>query len=133
MADVQDGGQGGVKGLQAEMFGQLDDASDQCLTLFRRFPFMARQRVGLVDNADSPVPDARQMAREGRVHCGLRRWSRSRSSVSKTSRHRRDHKVAKAKGGYDYLLEFVTRNVSHYQSVTEGSLERVIGTEKYLS
>ncbi len=36
-----------------------------------------------------------------------------------------------ATGGYDYLLKFVTRNVSHYQSVIEGLLERDIGIEKY--
>jgi Transcriptional regulators len=38
-----------------------------------------------------------------------------------------------ATGGYDYLLKFVTRNVSHYQSVMEGLLERNIGIEKYFS
>ncbi|CAN7765611.1 Lrp/AsnC family transcriptional regulator [Caballeronia sp. LjRoot29] len=38
-----------------------------------------------------------------------------------------------ATGGYDYLLKFVTRNVSHYQSVMEGLLERDIGIEKYFS
>ena len=38
-----------------------------------------------------------------------------------------------ATGGYDYLLKFVTRNVSHYQSVKEGLLERDIGIEKYFS
>jgi hypothetical protein len=38
-----------------------------------------------------------------------------------------------ATGGYDYLLKFVTRNVSHYQSAMEGLLERDIGIEKYFS
>lgn len=38
-----------------------------------------------------------------------------------------------ATGGYDYLLKFVTRNVSHYQSVMEGLLERDIGIENYFS
>ncbi|MGT2477663.1 Lrp/AsnC family transcriptional regulator [Paraburkholderia terrae] len=38
-----------------------------------------------------------------------------------------------ATGGYDYLLKFVTRDVSHYQSVIEGLLERDIGIEKYFS
>lgn len=38
-----------------------------------------------------------------------------------------------ATGGYDYLLKFATRNVSHYQSVMEGLLERGIGIEKYFS
>src|SRR5690349_18262008 len=31
-----------------------------------------------------------------------------------------------ATGGYDYLLKFVTRNVSHYQGVMEALLERDI-------
>jgi DNA-binding Lrp family transcriptional regulator len=34
-----------------------------------------------------------------------------------------------ASGGYDYLLKFVTRSVSHYQSIIEGLLERDIGIE----
>lgn len=38
-----------------------------------------------------------------------------------------------ATGGYDYLLKFVTRNVTHYQSVIEGLLERDIGIEKYFT
>jgi DNA-binding Lrp family transcriptional regulator len=38
-----------------------------------------------------------------------------------------------ASGGYDYLLKFVTRSVSHYQSIIEGLLERDIGIEKYFS
>lgn len=38
-----------------------------------------------------------------------------------------------ATGGYDYLLKFVTRNLSHYQSVMEGLLERDIGIETYSS
>ncbi|GJH05577.1 hypothetical protein CBA19C8_33490 [Paraburkholderia terrae] len=38
-----------------------------------------------------------------------------------------------ATGGYDYLLKFVTRNVSHYQGVMEALLERDIGIEKYFS
>lgn len=36
-------------------------------------------------------------------------------------------------GGYDYLVKFVTRSVSHYQEVIEGILERDIGVEKYFS
>ncbi|WP_175772659.1 Lrp/AsnC family transcriptional regulator [Paraburkholderia phenazinium] len=38
-----------------------------------------------------------------------------------------------ATGGYDFLLKFVTRNVSHYQSLMEGLLERNIGIEQYFS
>jgi DNA-binding Lrp family transcriptional regulator len=38
-----------------------------------------------------------------------------------------------ASGGYDYLLKFVARSVSHYQSIIEGLLERNIGIEKYFS
>jgi DNA-binding Lrp family transcriptional regulator len=36
-------------------------------------------------------------------------------------------------GGYDYLLKFVTRSVSHYQNIIEQLLERNIGIEKYFS
>ncbi|MBB3954578.1 Lrp/AsnC family transcriptional regulator [Novosphingobium sediminicola] len=36
-------------------------------------------------------------------------------------------------GGYDYLLKFVTRGVSHYQSIIEGMLESDYGIEKYFS
>ena len=36
-------------------------------------------------------------------------------------------------GGYDYLLKFVTRSVTHYQSVIEAMLDRGIGIEKYFS
>jgi DNA-binding Lrp family transcriptional regulator len=38
-----------------------------------------------------------------------------------------------ASGGYDYLLKFVARSVSHYQSIVEELLERDIGIEKYFS
>ncbi|AOK63480.1 Lrp/AsnC family transcriptional regulator [Burkholderia ubonensis] len=38
-----------------------------------------------------------------------------------------------ASGGYDYLLKFVTRSVSHYQTIVEGLLEQNIGIEKYFS
>ncbi len=36
-------------------------------------------------------------------------------------------------GGYDYLVKFVTRGISHYQSVIEGLLERNLGITKYFS
>jgi DNA-binding Lrp family transcriptional regulator len=36
-------------------------------------------------------------------------------------------------GGYDYLLKFLTRGMSHHQSVIEGILERDIGIAKYFS
>ena len=36
-------------------------------------------------------------------------------------------------GGYDYLLKFVTRGVSHYQTIIEAMLDRGIGIEKYFS
>jgi DNA-binding Lrp family transcriptional regulator len=35
--------------------------------------------------------------------------------------------------GYDYLLEFMTRNVPHYQRIIERLLESEIGIEKYFS
>ncbi len=36
-------------------------------------------------------------------------------------------------GGYDYLLKFMTRGVSHYQSVIEHILESDLGVTKYFS
>ena len=36
-------------------------------------------------------------------------------------------------GGYDYLLKFITRGVSHYQSIIEGLLDKNIGIDKYFS
>ena len=38
-----------------------------------------------------------------------------------------------ASGGYEDLLKFITRSVSHYQSIIEGLLEQNIGIEKYFS
>ena len=37
------------------------------------------------------------------------------------------------RGGYDYLLKFVTRGGAHYQSIIEGMLDGGIRIEKYLS
>ena len=36
-------------------------------------------------------------------------------------------------GGYDYLVKFMTRGISHYQSVIESLLERNLGITKYFS
>ena len=36
-------------------------------------------------------------------------------------------------GGYDYLLRFLVRSISHYQELMEGMLERNVGIEKYFS
>lgn len=36
-------------------------------------------------------------------------------------------------GGYDYLMRFIVRNVSHYQEIMETLLDRNIGIEKYFS
>ncbi|MGH1360525.1 MAG: Lrp/AsnC family transcriptional regulator [Burkholderiaceae bacterium] len=36
-------------------------------------------------------------------------------------------------GGYDYLLKFVARNVSHYQEIIESLLDSDLGVEKYFS
>jgi len=38
-----------------------------------------------------------------------------------------------ARGGYDYLLKFMARDVAHHQEVIEGILERDFGIEKYFS
>lgn len=36
-------------------------------------------------------------------------------------------------GGYDYLVRFVTRGLTHYQEIMEGLLERNSGIAKYFS
>lgn len=36
-------------------------------------------------------------------------------------------------GGYDYLLKFVTRGITHYQGLMEEILERDFGISKYFS
>ncbi|WP_439498583.1 Lrp/AsnC family transcriptional regulator [Bosea sp. (in: a-proteobacteria)] len=36
-------------------------------------------------------------------------------------------------GGYDYLVKFVTRGLTHYQSLIEDMLDRNIGISKYFS
>jgi DNA-binding Lrp family transcriptional regulator len=36
-------------------------------------------------------------------------------------------------GGYDYLLRFLCRSITHYQELMESLLERNIGIEKYFS
>jgi DNA-binding Lrp family transcriptional regulator len=36
-------------------------------------------------------------------------------------------------GGYDYLLRFLVRSITHYQELMERLLERGIGIEKYFS
>lgn len=36
-------------------------------------------------------------------------------------------------GGYDYLVRFVTRGLTHYQDIMEGLLDRNIGIAKYFS
>jgi DNA-binding Lrp family transcriptional regulator len=36
-------------------------------------------------------------------------------------------------GGYDYLLKFMTRGITHYQSIIETILESNIGITKYFS
>jgi DNA-binding Lrp family transcriptional regulator len=36
-------------------------------------------------------------------------------------------------GGYDYLAQFIARDIHDYQSVIEGMLDRDLGIEKYFS
>ena len=36
-------------------------------------------------------------------------------------------------GGYDYLVRFIVRNITHYQELMESILDRNIGVEKYFS
>lgn len=57
-------------------------------------------------------------------------FSRFESRIAKLDEIVECHLVS---GGYDYLLKFVARGVSHYQSVIEGMLESDFGIEKYFS
>jgi DNA-binding Lrp family transcriptional regulator len=36
-------------------------------------------------------------------------------------------------GGFDYLVKFIARGISHYQEVIEGLLERNVGISQYFS
>ncbi|MBL8649318.1 MAG: winged helix-turn-helix transcriptional regulator [Sphingopyxis sp.] len=57
-------------------------------------------------------------------------FSRFESKIRKLDEIVECHLVS---GGYDYLLKFVTRGVSHYQSIIEGMLDGDYGIEKYFS
>ena len=57
-------------------------------------------------------------------------FSRFESRISRIDEIVECHLVS---GGYDYLLKFVARGVSHYQSIVEGMLESDYGIEKYFS
>ena len=57
-------------------------------------------------------------------------FSRFESRIAKLDEIVECHLVS---GGYDYLLKFVARGVSHYQSIMEGMLESDYGIEKYFS
>lgn len=36
-------------------------------------------------------------------------------------------------GGYDYLLRFITRSITHYQTLIDSIIDKNIGIEKYFS
>jgi DNA-binding Lrp family transcriptional regulator len=57
-------------------------------------------------------------------------FTRFESSLRSIDEVRECHLVS---GGYDYLLKFVTRGLTHYQSIIEGLLERKVGIAKYFS
>jgi len=57
-------------------------------------------------------------------------FSRFESRIAKINEIVECHVVS---GGYDYLLKFVVRGVSHYQSIIEGMLKSDYGIEKYFS
>lgn len=57
-------------------------------------------------------------------------FSRFESRISKIDEIIECHVVS---GGYDYLLKFVARGVTHYQSIIEGMLASDFGIEKYFS
>jgi DNA-binding Lrp family transcriptional regulator len=57
-------------------------------------------------------------------------FSRFEAKISKVDEILECHLVS---GGYDYLLKFVARGVSHYQELIEYMLESDYGIEKYFS
>jgi DNA-binding Lrp family transcriptional regulator len=57
-------------------------------------------------------------------------FSRFESRIRKIDEIVECHLVS---GGYDYLLKFITRGVTHYQSIIESMLEGDYGIEKYFS
>ncbi|RME67908.1 MAG: winged helix-turn-helix transcriptional regulator [Alphaproteobacteria bacterium] len=57
-------------------------------------------------------------------------FSRFESRIMKIDEIVECHLVS---GGYDYLLKFITRGVTHYQSIIEGMLEGNYGIERYFS
>jgi DNA-binding Lrp family transcriptional regulator len=57
-------------------------------------------------------------------------FSRFEAKIAKVDEILECHMVS---GGYDYLLKFVARGVSHYQELIEGMLEGDYGIEKYFS
>ncbi len=57
-------------------------------------------------------------------------FSRFEARISKVDEILECHLVS---GGYDYLLKFVARGVSHYQELIEDMLESDYGIEKYFS
>lgn len=57
-------------------------------------------------------------------------FSRFETKISKVDEILECHLVS---GGYDYLLKFVARGVSHYQELIEDMLESDYGIEKYFS
>jgi DNA-binding Lrp family transcriptional regulator len=57
-------------------------------------------------------------------------FSRFEAKIARVDEILECHMVS---GGYDYLLKFVARGVSHYQELIEGMLEGDYGIEKYFS
>jgi DNA-binding Lrp family transcriptional regulator len=57
-------------------------------------------------------------------------FSRFEAKISRVDEILECHLVS---GGYDYLLKFVARGVSHYQELIEDMLESDYGIEKYFS
>ena len=57
-------------------------------------------------------------------------FTRFESALRKIDEAMECHLVS---GGYDYLVKFVTRSLTHYQDIIEGLLERNVGISKYFS
>lgn len=57
-------------------------------------------------------------------------FSRFEARIAKLDEIVECHMVS---GGYDYLLKFVARGVSHYQTIIEDMIENDYGIEKYFS
>ncbi len=57
-------------------------------------------------------------------------FSRFEQGVARIAEVKECHLIS---GGYDYLVKFVARSISHYQQIIEAMLDHNLGIDKYFS